>query len=248
MCTTGEQWHHHGIPNAFFQVLLVLHNDLEEGELNRMKLLVYSDLHLEFGAFQPPPTEADVVVLAGDIAVGVDGIAWAGAMFRDKPVIYVPGNHEFYGHDIELIATMKAQVPANVYVLDNEVIEVQGVRFLGCILWTDFCLFGEQERYFCIQHANRMMKDFQVILNNGRRFTAQQSDDLHQYSRKWLSQMLAENRGDKTVVVTHHAPSRLSCHPRFQNDRLSPAFVSDLEGLMEGARKATESSLRYCII
>lgn len=209
---------------------------MEEGELNRMKLLIYSDLHLEFGAFQPPPTGADVVVLAGDIAVGVDGIAWAGSMFRDKPVIYVPGNHEFYGHDIELTATMKAQAPANVYVLDNEEVEIQGVHFLGCILWTDFRLFGESEKYFGMQYANHMMNDFNVILNNGRRFTAHQSAELHQYSRKWLSRTLAENHGDKTVVVTHHVPSPRSCHPRFQNDRLSPAFVSDLEDLMDGDR------------
>ena len=203
-----------------------------------MKLLIYSDLHLEFGTFQPSPAGADVVILAGDIAVGVDGVTWASAVFKATPVIYVPGNHEFYGHDVGLIATMKAQASENVYVLDNEAVEIGGARFLGCVLWTDFCLFGESEKQFCMQHANRMMNDFQVIRDNGRRFSARKSADRHLDSRKWLSKMLADNSAGTTVVVTHHAPSPRSCHPRFRNDRLSSAFVSDLEDLMSGAHAA----------
>ena len=203
-----------------------------------MKLLVLSDLHIEFGAFQPLAAEADVVVLAGDVSVGLDGLAWAVAGFPDVPVIYVPGNHEFYHHDIDLIAALKAQAPAHIHVLDNDAIEIEGVRFLGCILWTDFGLFGETERYFCMKHANRAMNDFNVIRHNGRRFSAQQSVKLHQYSREWLSHMLTEDYDGKTVVVTHHIPSPQSCHPRFRNDRLSAAFVSDLEALMDGERTA----------
>ncbi len=201
-----------------------------------MKLLVLSDLHLEFGPFQSPETDADVVILAGDISVGLDGLAWVAAAFPDLPVIYVPGNHEFYHHDLDLLAAMKVQAPDHVHVLDNDVIEIGGVRFLGAILWTDFCLFGETERYFCLQHANRAMNDFNVIRHHGRRFTAQQSVELHHYSREWLSHMLTEGHGSETVVVSHHVPSPRSCHPRFQNDRLSAAFVSDLETLMDGDR------------
>ena len=73
-----------------------------------MKIHILNDLHIEFGAFEPPPTDADVVVLAGDIGVGLEGLHWAQSCFSDKPVIYVPGNHEFYHHDIALINEFKA--------------------------------------------------------------------------------------------------------------------------------------------
>lgn len=67
-----------------------------------MKLLVLSDLHVEFAPFVPDPAAveaADVVVLAGDVSNGVKGIAWARQAFADKPVVYVVGNHEFYRCD-----------------------------------------------------------------------------------------------------------------------------------------------------
>ncbi len=68
-----------------------------------MKLHILNDLHIEFEDFDPPVTDADVVVLAGDIGVGMEGLRWVAARFPDRPVIYVPGNHEFYQHDIALI-------------------------------------------------------------------------------------------------------------------------------------------------
>ena len=69
-----------------------------------MKIHILSDLHTEFAEFSPPDTDADVVVLAGDIGVGLGGIEWAASKFPKVPVIYVPGNHEYYGHDIGLTA------------------------------------------------------------------------------------------------------------------------------------------------
>jgi predicted phosphodiesterase len=62
-----------------------------------MKLHILSDLHVEFESFNPPETEAAVVILAGDIHVGKKGIDWAKASFSDKYVLYVLGNHEYYG-------------------------------------------------------------------------------------------------------------------------------------------------------
>jgi len=53
---------------------------------------------LEFGSIDIPPTDADVVVLAGDVHVGVEGRAWIKTQFPGKPVVYVLGNHEFYQH------------------------------------------------------------------------------------------------------------------------------------------------------
>ena len=65
-----------------------------------MRLHILGDLHLEFGMAEVPVTDADVVVLAGDIHLGREGRKWARNHFQDKPVVYVLGNHEFYRHSL----------------------------------------------------------------------------------------------------------------------------------------------------
>jgi hypothetical protein len=66
-----------------------------------MKMRVLSDLHLEFQDWNPPDVEADVIVLAGDIHSGSRGVEWARRQFPLTPILYVPGNHEFYGRDVQ---------------------------------------------------------------------------------------------------------------------------------------------------
>ena len=48
-----------------------------QGVPSKMKIRILSDLHLEFQDWTPPESDADVVVLAGDIHVGTRGIDWA---------------------------------------------------------------------------------------------------------------------------------------------------------------------------
>lgn len=214
-------------------------NDLLRGTLNVcenkifMKIHVLNDLHIEFGDFELPDTDAEVIVFAGDIDVGMGGLSWIEKQRLDKPVIYVPGNHEYYHHDISLVEEIKACVPPNVHVLSDDMVEINGVRFLGCTLWTDFLLFGETEKYFAVQYAKQGMADFQVIMQDGQRFSPEDSINLHENSRDWLGCMLGEHYAGKTVVVTHHLPSEKSVHPRFSRNLLTPAFASNLEALMD---------------
>ena len=201
-----------------------------------MKLHILNDLHIEFEDFAPPVTDADVVILAGDIGVGMEGLRWAEARFPDRPVIYVPGNHEFYHHDIALIEELKAQVSDQIHVLNDDQVIIDGVRFLGSILWTDFALFGEADKFFAMQQALQQMTDFSIIQNGDQRFTPEDAIRLHTASRDWLAAMLADPFDGRTVVVTHHAPSSQSVLPRYANDLLTPAFASNLENLMDGDR------------
>lgn len=201
-----------------------------------MKLHILNDLHIEFEDFAPPETDADVVILAGDIGVGVEGLRWAEDRLPDRPVIYVPGNHEFYHHDIALVKELKAYASDHIHVLNDDQVVIDGVRFLGSILWTDFALFGEADKFFAMQAARQQMTDFSIISNGGRRFTPEDAIRLHMASRDWLAAMLAEPFDGTTVVVTHHAPSSQSVHPRYARDLLTPAFASNLEDLMEGDR------------
>lgn len=203
-----------------------------------MKLHILSDLHTEFGDFKPPDTDADVVVLAGDIGVGIEGLRWAERRFPNLPVIYVPGNHEFYHHDITLIDELKQMAPDHIHVLDNDSMVVDDVRFLGCVLWTDFELFGITEQYFAVNKARQAMNDFSVIKCNAQRFTPHISMAIHSTSRQWLANQLALPFDGKTVVVTHHLPSPRSVSQRYATDPLSAAFASNLESMMGEERVA----------
>jgi hypothetical protein len=220
-----------------------------------MKLLLLSDLHLEFAPFTPDPqatAEADVVVLAGDIDKGVNGIRWAAEDFAGKPVVYVAGNHEFYGgHWDTTLAEMRAEAKAlGIHFLEDDSVEIDGIRFLGCSLWTDFEYFqytGRERRKGAMQAAERGMNDFRLIqadplpnVQNTRRdlLTAQHTLDRHKWSLGFLGVEL--NGGGlpptRTVVVVHHAPRAESVAPRYADHSLNPAFASRLpDNLLTGA-------------
>ncbi len=110
-----------------------------------MRIHVLSDLHTEMASYLPHQVECDVVVLAGDIGSDSKGIEWARRVWTDQEIIYVPGNHEYYG--LERTSTLQAMREAasklGVRLLDNDEVVIGGVRFLGSTLWTDFNLFGE---------------------------------------------------------------------------------------------------------
>jgi hypothetical protein len=200
------------------------------------KLYIASDLHLEFGInFRPPESAntADIIVLAGDIWKKDNGIYWARSTWPDKPIVYVAGNHEFYGsqrgHVMSLLRI--AADETGVHFLENDEVVIDGIRFLGCTLWTDFQLYGEgaskSAMRFCQQHIN----DFRVIHEGGTLFTPDDSVRLFNESVAWLEGKLNEPFDGETVVVTHHLPSALSVHEKWQGDPGSAAFASNLDRL-----------------
>jgi predicted phosphodiesterase len=205
-----------------------------------MKLNILSDLHLGCGALEPPRNDADVVILAGDIARPRQAFAWA--MELGKPVLYVAGNHEFYGASITGTGAALKQLCAgtNVHVLDNDQLIIDGVRFLGSTLWTDFMLWPDgEERSLAKREAQAFMRDFSVIQVDEtvpRLFTPDDAAALCRADVQWLAGRLAEPHAGPTVVITHHAPSRQSIHPRFAGSRLNGCFVSDLAHLLDGQR------------
>ncbi|MYB89436.1 MAG: hypothetical protein F4X93_05705 [Proteobacteria bacterium] len=203
-----------------------------------MKVHVLNDLHIEFEDFKPPATSADVVVLAGDIGVGLQGLYWAQERFPDRPVIYVPGNHEYYRYNTDLIDELRAKALQNLHVLNDEQVIIDGVRFLGSTLWTDFALFGPASKASAMLEAQYCMTDFAVIGHEGRCFTPGDALRMHTASRAWLASMLAQPFNGKTVVVTHHAPSSRSIAQRYEGSLLSPSFASNLESLMGEERAA----------
>ncbi len=210
-----------------------------------MKLHILSDLHLEFGGLRLPEVDADVTVLAGDIGVGLQGIEWAlQAIPYHQPVVYVMGNHEFYGQRSmpELWKKAREKVAGtHVYLLENEAVEIDGVRFLGSTLWTDFELFGDRDT--AMKSALDMNDYWSIITNSGAGYTSNRATRLtpkdtlrmHKESLAWLSNELTNRDSGPVVVVTHTAPHRGSLHPKYEHHPISPAFVSDLDGLVQRA-------------
>lgn len=210
------------------------------------RVLILSDLHLEFGTFQPPdPSGYDVVVLAGDIHHGTSAVHWARrpSTFGGKPVILVPGNHEFYGSErTRTLELMRAHAQdTNVYVLDRDEVMVCGVHFLGATLWTDFELDVARGTSVAeaMLEATRGMNDFAGSIRErregapGKRLLAP-SDALreHALSRAWLLERLeaaaSSNEDFPMVVVTHHAPSARSMDQLYEGHALNSCFMSDL--------------------
>lgn len=200
-----------------------------------MKIQYLSDLHIESGEMSVEPNESDVVVLAGDIHVKDNGINWVIKNFRDKPVIYVMGNHEFYGkaYPKHVNTIKKLAVGTNVHVLENDIITINGVNFLGCTLWTDFNLFGNPASagYQCQQ----AMSDYKQIRLSPKYSRIKPVDvtSIHRRSLTWLGEELQRLRNEKNIVITHHAPTVESLPHDYSNDPLSPAYASNLNDFIK---------------
>ncbi|MEO6928962.1 MAG: metallophosphoesterase [Casimicrobiaceae bacterium] len=222
-----------------------------------MRINIISDLHLSQGAMPHPAGDADLVILAGDIARPQAAIEWAVGL--GKPALYVAGNHEFYGSTIDgtrrQMQVLAAATP--VRVLDDEAVIVDGVRFLGSTLWTDFAVTGAQAaRDEAMRAAQAGLRDFAVIrgdANDGAAFAPADALRLFEGHARWLARQLATPHAGPTVVITHHAPSPRSIHPRFAGSPLNACFVSDLEHLLDGDRVQlwvhghTHDSFDYCV-
>jgi Icc-related predicted phosphoesterase len=210
-----------------------------------MRLQVFSDLHVD--VLPPRPItvlpDIDAVVVAGDTCEGAEhGFAFLrGIVPMQVPIIAVLGNHEFYRHaHAEQLAQARNAAPLyGVHLLENDTIALHGVRFVGCSLWTDYQLFGAHNLPLAMRAAATGLNDHKRIKWSKQpwlRFRPQEALLLHKRSRAFIEATLAEPFTGPTVVVTHHAPHPGSLHPRYANDLISAAYVSDLTAVIEAGK------------
>ena len=203
-----------------------------------MRIRILSDLHVDLGRVDLPQVEADVTVLAGDVRPGKAALTWIRENFPEKPVVYVLGNHEFYGGAVPKLIEDCRRLCANtnIRVLENDTLIIDGVRFLGCTLWTDFCLLGDPA--LAGREAAMVMNDYRFIRRSPvfRRLTGRDTAEFHARSRRWLTERLNLAATLPTVIVTHHAPSARSLHPEEAGDLLSAAYASDLDDFIAATR------------
>ena len=199
-----------------------------------MKIQVISDLHQEFGASKLSFDNADLIVFAGDINIGTKGIEWMVSKLPKVPIVYVLGNHEYYkgAYPKTLRKIQEIAEKSNVYVLENESVEIDGVKFHGATLWTDFSLFGDPRYYGVL--CQQKMNDFKRIRRDPSYSKLRSIDvyNIHKISLRWLEASLQSSSAHVDIVVTHHAPSIKSIPSRYKEDPVSSAYASDLEDLI----------------
>jgi len=212
-----------------------------------MKLQIVSDLHVEFQrgktAYTLPKTDADAIVLAGDVGVGFEEeFEFCKALIdeHNKPVIFVLGNHSFYGHlaDVSKIRKLWEAVDhPNLHYLDEgRHVILNDTLFLGGILWTDFSLDSTGENPdaddACMANALMRMNDYHGTLFNDEPWTPALSVREHWKTRLGMYEILAEHDGMKTVVVSHHLPSYVGVDPKYRSSDLDPAYASHLDHML----------------
>lgn len=199
-----------------------------------MKVQVLSDLHIEFDGFKVNTTGSDVVVLAGDIHVENKGVLWALENIRDKPVIYVLGNHEYYGSAYPQLANSLKKLTrgTNVKILENDTFTFEGVNFLGCTLWTDFELFGDAK--LAGNQCQQRMSDYRKISisPNNSKLRSLDVANIHTTSLNWLKKELKLRKDQINIVVTHHGPDTRSLPDINSKNIIDAAYVSRLERIL----------------
>lgn len=214
-----------------------------------MRLLVISDVHLEFGpfTFAEPMPEFDVAVFAGDMHRPITAaLNWMmdqreGGPLRGREIVYVAGNHEFYNSEMKssLAAGRDLAAATGIHFLQRQSVTIGPVRFIGCTLWTDYRLLQHPKASMVI--AGQELNDHRLIRyreDSGHysRFMPWHAAAEHRLDLAFIRNELAKPHDERTVVVTHHAPHPRSVQPRHQGSALSPAFVSDLSALIEDSQ------------
>jgi predicted phosphodiesterase len=201
-----------------------------------MKIVSYSDLHLEFRHdwSLPSDLDGDVLVLAGDIIIFKDFSPLKRLLDNwHKPVLFVAGNHEYYtrtpmsGNNAAFKDWLAAELPQVIF-LQNEHITIGGVSFFGGTMWTDMRGGDTAD----MRHAAVGLNDYRYICEETV-FTPKDSMKLHKKFATALKKWLASKSSGPRVVITHHAPIA-SQTSRYLTSPLQPAFVAyDMLPLIE---------------
>jgi len=192
-----------------------------------MRILVMSDLHLNYNAdygesfIKKLNNNVDIVVIAGDLSTGrllPSALQYLAEHFKNSQVLYIAGNHEWYGFprkDVENFIKQKEGNYKNLHWLENKVFEYNGKRFVGCTMW--------YPPTYDALNLKSFWPDFKHILNANKSIFK-----WHQESKHFLENEVKE--GD--IVITHMLPSEKSVASQYKGERSNAFFVADMEKLI----------------
>lgn len=210
-----------------------------------MKIKVVSDLHLEtceHGQGVPDLGEGEVLILGGDILCArhfkkngnlkkvyndflkkcADNFDW---------VLYLTGNHEAYGYNYEgTFDVLKENLPEGIHLMENSVVKIQDWNFIGATLWTDF----RNENALEMMEAVKYMNDYKTIriTPKYRKMTPDDTLGFHKKSKQFLLNTLPMFENQNVWVLTHHAPSYQSIHPKYRMETTNSSYASHLDDLI----------------
>lgn len=248
-----------------------------------MKIALASDVHLEFGDLDfDNDSGADVLILGGDICVAADiaqrdpyntmGEHYRSNRFhaffqrccdRFPHVIFIVGNHEHYNGDFQKTIPHFRDVLGylkNLHILEKETWVLDDVTFIGGTLWTNM----NKRDIRTLHDVSRMMNDFRCVDNSARltdgrgwndRFTTTDAADDHDAMMAYIRLIIEGKFDQKFVVVGHHAPSRLSTHPRYAHEAIMNGgysselddFILDHPQIRLWTHGHTHEDFDYCI-
>jgi predicted phosphodiesterase len=219
-----------------------------------MIIQLLSDLHNEFlrnskevpshhWSGSIPETDAEIIILAGDIDTGVRGAEWAimESERLAKTVLYVLGNHEFYGYEYWNLKEkiFKLCEGTRVFCLDSGVFTLDDVRFIGMTLWTDYKANIQIPQDLSMFNVGKLLTDHRRIKiksgDSSGSFKPEHALAIHAKELRWLETQLAQSTDAKTVVITHHGPHAVCQHPDFPINEMTSAFYSNLDDLIESS-------------
>lgn len=217
-----------------------------------MKIQILSDLHNEFLRSNQstsshhwggviPITDADIVVLAGDIDTGKYGAEWAiqESVRLSKPIVYVLGNHEFYRNEYNTLRNEISQLcnGTDVHCLDCGVFINDDIRIIGATLWTDYEINTHVQKEHAMYIVEKSLADHKLIefqtSEIKRRFMPLDALSIHNKELRWIEEQLLKPFNGKTMIVTHHGPHPVCQHPGFPMSEITTAFHSDLSKLID---------------
>lgn len=200
-----------------------------------MDIHLLSDIHLEAYDYVPVQTEADLIVLAGDIHSKERAFDWAHRHYPNDQVIYIAGNHEFHGGHLErTLDRLRARSDDHVRFMEQDELRIGNVRILAGTGWTDFQSTGNPS--LVMQEAEQGKTDYRKIFtgDDARKLKPVDTVRRSRAFYDWLKGKLAEPFAGRTVVVSHHAPLIVPSRYR-QPSHMDAAYANNWIDLVEQA-------------
>lgn len=208
-----------------------------------MKIYPISDMHTEiwlpkqeywsthFSLFK----DVDVLVIAGDNGSSINNLIPIMQILLEFPhlhVVYVPGNHDYYGSDYahakESLITASYSIERLHVLSDNHKYgtwEHENVVFIGATLWTDY----NKEHAGIMNAVQHGLNDYRAITTGADRKPIRPTFILNEHytMKKHIFRELDRYKGSgKTcIVVTHHQPYLPECI----TDPVSYGYCVDME-------------------
>jgi len=194
------------------------------------KIQLISDIHLEFPdnswflRENPFENDADVLIIAGDFCPKIhrddDHIQKFLDMVSEnyERVIIINGNHDYYHGSAHEIGKEKVKLRKNVFNVNRQVVKHKKVRYICATLWGS--PLPKEEFY-----VRNYLYDFRAIEG----MTMKKFINLNKTDSEFIRREAKKPYDGKTVVVTHHIPSRYQIHPMYKDSDCNGGFASSEE-------------------